>query len=384
MRFSSQDPDIETIVRRIEDGDYDLQPDFQRGEVWSTQKKRRLIDSILRGWHVPPIHLVARDDGRSDVLDGQQRLTAIRDFVNGAYAIDGRIEPFNASISALHGARYAELPPDAKRAFRKFTIRVFELLDYTPDEPHELFFRLNQPTSLTEAEKRNAFIGDARNQVRDLVNWVSHTPDWQDSLGFSNARMAYDDVLARVLVTVEARRLDEKITAARVTARYRAGEPFAEADVRAVRGAVKVVFDALAERRTQHIRPNKATLHTWLCIASQILLGEHQSPALDRLPATIHGIEIARWMRPGEIEGPAANLFALFQDRATARVADVSSVLLRDLIGWMFLAGSDSESSSNVKLSTASRVWNAYLQSTGDLDDILNLADAHHWGDLGW
>ena len=58
MRLLPSDPDVETIVGRIKNGDIDLQPEFQRGEVWSKLKKQRLIDSILRDWHVPPIHVI--------------------------------------------------------------------------------------------------------------------------------------------------------------------------------------------------------------------------------------------------------------------------------------------------------------------------------------
>jgi uncharacterized protein with ParB-like and HNH nuclease domain len=71
------DPDIETIVGRIKSGELDLQPDFQRGEVWPDSKKRRLIDTILREWHVPPIHVVENSGSYTqEVLDGQQRLVS--------------------------------------------------------------------------------------------------------------------------------------------------------------------------------------------------------------------------------------------------------------------------------------------------------------------
>ena len=117
---------------------------------------------------------MTREDGRSDVLDGQQRLTAIRDFIDGDFPIDGNIEPVDEAIRTLNGLRYAQLPKDVGRKFRKFTIRVFELVDFDPpEEPHELFFRLNQQTSLTDEEKRNAFIGQARNQIRELSDWGS-------------------------------------------------------------------------------------------------------------------------------------------------------------------------------------------------------------------
>src|SRR5262249_44836430 len=150
----TSDPDIATIFRRIERNVIDLQPDFQRGEVWSNAKKQRLIDTILRRWHVPPIHLVAKGGGRFDVLDGQQRLSAIRDFMQGVITVDGHIAPQVPAFQTLHGLRFAQLPQSIQDEFEAFAIRVFELHDYTPDEPHELFFRLNQPVILTEAEKR--------------------------------------------------------------------------------------------------------------------------------------------------------------------------------------------------------------------------------------
>src|SRR5262245_60633945 len=106
MQLTPTDPDLETIVRRIGRGDIDLQPDFQRGEVWATSKKQHLVDSVLRNWHIPPIHLVVKKDGRQEVLDGQQRLVAIRDFVDGRFAVDGDLEPYDAEIAALNGLRY--------------------------------------------------------------------------------------------------------------------------------------------------------------------------------------------------------------------------------------------------------------------------------------
>src|SRR5437762_11786862 len=94
MRLLPSDPDVETIVSRIQSGDIDLQPDFQRGEVWGRLKKQSLIDSILRDWHVPPIHVIENAKTRKhEVLDGQQRLAAIRDFVDGQFPVNGQIEP---------------------------------------------------------------------------------------------------------------------------------------------------------------------------------------------------------------------------------------------------------------------------------------------------
>ncbi|MFP5849763.1 DUF262 domain-containing protein, partial [Salmonella sp. 741265066_PST] len=62
MKVRSTDLDLSTIYNRIKNEQIDLQPDFQRGEVWTSSKKKLLIDTILREWQVPPIHVILNDD----------------------------------------------------------------------------------------------------------------------------------------------------------------------------------------------------------------------------------------------------------------------------------------------------------------------------------
>src|SRR6187402_1945458 len=114
MRLIPSDPDISTIVGRIRDGSLDLQPDFQRGAVWPKPKQRLLIDSVLRNWYVPPIHVVRTPSDEQIVLDGQQRLRAISEFVDGVLTVDGRAEPLSPEIANLHGLHYQQLPEQVR------------------------------------------------------------------------------------------------------------------------------------------------------------------------------------------------------------------------------------------------------------------------------
>jgi Protein of unknown function DUF262 len=179
MKLSPWEPDLRTIVDRIDSDDIDLQPDFQRQEVWSTSKKKRLIDTILRGWSIPPIHLVVKADNRMEVLDGQQRLATIRDFLHNIFSIDGRITPPDAKITSLHGQFYKSLDASVRRIVDQYSLRCFRITDYLPEEPSELFYRLNQPTMLTAGEQRNALYGPAREQLKhlgwELINFVAMT-----------------------------------------------------------------------------------------------------------------------------------------------------------------------------------------------------------------
>lgn len=59
----------------------DLDPDFQRRERWSPEKQSGLIESFLLNVPVPPIYLAEDEYGLYSVVDGKQRLTAIRAFM---------------------------------------------------------------------------------------------------------------------------------------------------------------------------------------------------------------------------------------------------------------------------------------------------------------
>lgn len=340
MRLLPSDPDIETIVSRIKSGDIDLQPDFQRGEVWSKNKKQRLIDSILRDWHVPPIHVIEDVHSRKqEVLDGQQRLVAIRDFIEGEFALDGMIEPIEFDLEMHHGMKYWDLPDAMRRRFNQFTIRLFRIVDYKPGEPGELFFRLNQPTSLTGAEQRNAFFGPIRSQIKNLVETLDYLNLDKDFLGFSNSRMAYDDVLARVALTIERGSLEVKVTSSDLIELYRSESPLHSNTISLLSAAIHM----LAELRLMGgcpIKFNKATLSTWLLFIVRCeLRGTHWFDAVAMYDfmsffsrKQLYGaLEQANFL--GSID--IYSLFSIYESRSSSRVADVSSVILRDAIIWV-------------------------------------------------
>ena len=114
------------------------------------------------------------------------------------FPVASSVEPFDDEIESIGGLLYGQLPDKWRRRFNQFTIRVFRIVDYQASEPAELFFRLNQPTSLTGAEQRNAFFGPVREQIKGLLEDFSRLGMERGVFGFSNSRMAYDDVLSRV------------------------------------------------------------------------------------------------------------------------------------------------------------------------------------------
>jgi hypothetical protein len=324
--------DLEVIVNRIATDELDLQPDFQRGEIWDLKRRQRLIDTVLREWYVPAVHIVQAPDRRTMVLDGQQRLATIRDFFAGEFAVDGYTEPADPRLHELDGLYFNELPDEVVRALKAFPLPVVYLRDYTPGEPNELFFRLNQSYNLTPPEKRNALHGPARNQVKDLVEEME---SWgllrRELVGFSNQRLAYDDIVARTCVAIEQGTLRRHINNTTVEEYYRRMEEFRGSTIDGVRNAGRELMEQVAA--ASRVKFNKGTLQTWLlyCFWAPLTTGPLPSELLADFETSRQ-----RWKRR-EVD----DLFferqwilpvvGIYDDRASYRVTDVSSVVARDL-----------------------------------------------------
>ena len=345
MKLQPSDPNLQTLFTMLESGDINPQPEFQRGEVWGVQKKRRLIDTILRNWHVPPIHVIKIDKtGELEVLDGQQRLSAIRDFFLGKISVDGDIQPHNPFISQLDGATYDQLPEKLARQFRQFPIRMFTVDDYTPEEPGELFYRLNQPTNLTAAEHRNAYYGKVRQQIKELVRHLKNDGANKDTIGFSNSRMAYDDVLAKYCFLLEAGTLKTKVTSNTVTDIFRADNEYSQRTISLATTSITLLLDAVKLCNVK-IKLTKTTLQGWLLFLSELLLIRVEID-VQKIATFIEAFELFRssikkndstyYGYLADITGvkarPLIYLIELYNNRASSRVADVSSVTTRDFI----------------------------------------------------
>ena len=85
---------------------YRLDPEYQRRHRWSVERQSRLVESFLMNVPVPPVFLYERDLARFEVIDGRQRLTALRDFYADKFALAG-LEHW----PELNGRKCSELPP---------------------------------------------------------------------------------------------------------------------------------------------------------------------------------------------------------------------------------------------------------------------------------
>ncbi len=77
-----------TIEDIINTSRFEIHPYFQRNYVWNDKQKSNLMDTILTGMPIPAIYTYKdQKTGKEIVIDGQQRLTTIRKFINNEFEL---------------------------------------------------------------------------------------------------------------------------------------------------------------------------------------------------------------------------------------------------------------------------------------------------------
>src|SRR5438552_14249534 len=112
------------LKKAADEGTLNMRPPFQRNPVWLDPQKAYLIDTILRQYPVPEVYLqeVADEEGQEQVVvvDGQQRIRACLEFIEGSFPLDSEKSPEYGEVVFDH------LPPEAKKRIYeyKFVVRV--------------------------------------------------------------------------------------------------------------------------------------------------------------------------------------------------------------------------------------------------------------------
>lgn len=168
-------------------------PQYQRGPVWSPDKKQLLIDTIIRGYDIPKFYLrKTGGDFEHEVVDGQQRLRAIWEFCDNKYVL-GSYSDDIPEEGDLSGRYFKDLSSEQQEKILAFTLTVTQIDDATENEIRELFLRLQSGESLNPAEKRNAMIGNMRDFVSELANHKAFL-----KTNINNRRFEYDDWAAHI------------------------------------------------------------------------------------------------------------------------------------------------------------------------------------------
>lgn len=180
----SRDWTIETIISQIEKGNIDLNPDFQRRNAWTDEKRSKLIESIIIGYPVPEI-VLAEDPAQKKsfaVIDGKQRLLTIAGFFMPEkynYWDKAKLSKLNVKKN-LNNVSFKELEniPALRNEYRQFfnsSLRSTVITNFNQNDVlYDIFYRLNSGSvSLSTQELRQVL---NRGEFANFLIETTNTP----------------------------------------------------------------------------------------------------------------------------------------------------------------------------------------------------------------
>ena len=165
LMIRNENRTVYEVLRRIKQNQYIMNPDFQRDFVWNTNKQSRLIESIIMRIPLPVFYLAEDHAGKLIVVDGLQRLSTLRRFVNNELIL--RL----SHQSELHGKRFRDLSAKLQNRIEDCNLILY-IVDPNVEEQAklEIFRRVNESTPLTSQQMRNClYVGRATRFLKEQV-----------------------------------------------------------------------------------------------------------------------------------------------------------------------------------------------------------------------
>jgi len=178
-----------------------LTPKFQRRGVWQIAARSFFIDTLLRGMPVPPVYMrltqsEKRDKVIREVIDGQQRISAVTAYMRDEYALSRSL------TASWRGKRFSQLSTTEQDEIRNYAFNAESFQGISDAEVLEIFSRLNtHSVPLNSQELRNGkFFGHFK-QVAYLLAY-EHLEFWRANKIFTErgiARMEEAELVSELL-----------------------------------------------------------------------------------------------------------------------------------------------------------------------------------------
>jgi hypothetical protein len=174
VRFTIAEYPISIYVTRFEDDETGrfFVPEYQRKLAWGSHQQSEFIESLLVGLPIPFMFFYQMPDGRMEIVDGSQRMRAMRAFLKEGLRLSDLV-----LLPELNGFAFTDLPKDRRDKIEDITIRTIVLDTSTdPATRAEMFARINKSgTVANEAEIRR---GSLPGPVTELIRELAESPDF--------------------------------------------------------------------------------------------------------------------------------------------------------------------------------------------------------------
>ncbi len=171
------DPPVKSLVQEIRDKELIVRPTFQRYAVWDHGRKSKFVESLLLSIPIPNLFFAEDDDKTKVVVDGQQRLIAVKEFLENQYPLKSL-----EVLTALNGKRFDDLTERQQKIIRNTTLRCLLISARSDSEIRfQVFERLNQGgVPLNAQEVRHCVY---RGSLNDLLHQLVKNALWLKLVG---------------------------------------------------------------------------------------------------------------------------------------------------------------------------------------------------------
>ncbi len=169
-------------------------PEFQREkQLWSVDKKRLLIDSIVKNIDIPKLYFYLNEKKEYEVIDGQQRLWAIWDYFGDEYTYEFKQKQL----------KFSQLKDDddedikaLSNTIKDYDLQVTLIENANEDYLRDMFLRLQFGLLLNTGEKLHALTGAMKYFIFDEMakdRFIAH-------LAIPKRRYAHETLCAQICI----------------------------------------------------------------------------------------------------------------------------------------------------------------------------------------
>lgn len=120
-----------------------------------------MIESVIRNIPIPSFYFAELDDGKWEVVDGQQRLRAFFEFINNEYRLSSL-----PVLTDLNRKYFKDLTSQGRK-IEDYILHIFIIKKNShPDIRFDIFERINEgATQLNAQELRNSMYRNGQNEI---------------------------------------------------------------------------------------------------------------------------------------------------------------------------------------------------------------------------
>ncbi|WP_076410418.1 DUF262 domain-containing protein [Shewanella sp. UCD-KL12] len=178
IRIAKEQSSVYELLRKESKGLLVLAPNFQRIDVWDKKHKSELIESILMGIPIPLIYLFEDENGIRQIVDGKQRITALKEFINNRFTLSEL-----SMLPSLKGQKFDQIPTLLQAKLEDYQLQTYVIQPPTPESvKFNLFERVNRGgVNLNKQEMRHALY---QGRATTLLQELSESEEFKSATGF--------------------------------------------------------------------------------------------------------------------------------------------------------------------------------------------------------